>query len=540
MKPFKPILGLSNVFSPTPMRRLIRLFIYVMLFWGAGGLSAQSTAVLDTLTNRLTLLVQLSQSGSYEQAQVEAETFRAFLKQHQLPITPISLTLLSGIYRANQDDRSATRLLADAELSARKDPNPVNKAALLKVIVEECRKWDLPDQALTCQQLLAVAQDSIEARESRRSTSDMRRQLDSLTALRRLDAGAERNYVRIDKERLWLLVGAAGLIFIALLYANFRTNERWRKLLEKKELEWDIMRSNLQYEAEMKRNADFVETTSVAAPLSAVTLTSPDPYTMYHGPKPEAIALLIEPNRQVVLYLKSLLSDRFQIETANTFTEGLQLANDLMPDLVVCDALLNGKSGIEVARQIKLSERTNHIPVVLLTDKFGNEGKLDALRAGADAWFTRPVIDDEFDASVQRLLDARKVKHEQFNRYMHLYFTENRITIEEPFLSNTMQMIEHNLADPDFMADDIARKMQLTKTHYVKKLKVLTGKEPVQLIREMRLEKAKVLLEKRAGTPQAISELVGFSSPGTFALAFKEYFGENTLLLYAQTPNRLI
>ncbi len=537
---FIPLSGLSNVFSPTPMRRFIRPFIYVMLFWGAGGLSAQSTAVQDTLSNRIALLVQLTQSGSYEQAQVEAEAFRAFLKQHQIPITPRSLTLLSSIYRANQDDRSATRLLADAELSARKDPNPVNKAALLKVIVEECRKWDLPDQALTCQQLLAVAQDSIAARERRRSTSDMRRQLDSLTALRRLDAGAERNYVRMEKERLWLLVGAAGLMFIALLYSNFRSNDRWRKLLEKKELEWDIMRSNLQYEAEMKHNADFVEATSVAVPLSAVTLTSPDPYTMYHGPKPEAIALLIEPNRQVVLYLKSLLSDRFQIETAHTFTEGLQLANDLMPDIVVCDALLNGKSGIEVARQIKLSERTNHIPVVLLTDKFGNEGKLDALRAGADAWFTRPVIDDEFDASVQRLLDARKVKHEQFNRYMHLYFTENRITIEEPFLSNTMQMIEHNLADPDFMADDIARKMQLTKTHYVKKLKVLTGKEPVQLIREMRLEKAKILLEKRAGTPQAISELVGFSSPGTFALAFKEYFGENTLLLYAQTPNRLI
>ena len=120
----------------------------------------------------------------------------------------------------------------------------------------------------------------------------MRRQLDSLTALRRLDVGAERNYVRMEKERLWLLVGAAGLMFIALLYSNFRSNDRWRKLLEKKELEWDIMRSNLQYEAEMKHNADFVEATSVAVPLSAVTLTSPDPYTMYHGPKPEAIACL--------------------------------------------------------------------------------------------------------------------------------------------------------------------------------------------------------------------------------------------------------
>lgn len=100
-------------------------------------------------------------------------------------------------------------------------------------------------------------------------------------------------------------------------------------------------------------------------------------------------------------------------------------------------------------------------------------------------------------------------------------------------------MIEENLADPDFMADDIARKLQMTKTHYTKKLKVLTGKEPVQLIREMRLEKAKILLEKRAGTPQVISELVGFANPGTFALAFKDYFGDNTLLLYT-TPSRLL
>ena len=508
-------------------------FITCLTIWNAG-LRAQANPVQDTLSNRMTLLIQLSQSGSYEQAEVEAESFRAFLKRHQLALTPKIVTLLSGIYRANQDDRSATRLLADAELTARKDPNPITKAELLKVIVDECKKWDLPDQALTCQQLLTVAQDSIEARQRRNTTIGMRRQLDSLMALRRLEQTQQDGYVKMEREQVWLLGGGLALLFVLLLFNNFRTNDRWRKLLEKKELEWEVLRSNLQYEAELQHNAAVVEAAAQVSAATAPSLMTPDPYTMYQGPKPEAIALLIEPNRQVVLYLKSLLSDRFQIETANTFTEAMQLATEMLPDLIVCDALLNGKSGIEVARQIKLSERTNHIPVVLLTDKFGNEGKLDALRAGADAWFTRPVIDDEFDASVQRLLDARKLKHEQFNRFLHLYFTENRIHIEEPFLLHTVQMIEQNLADPDFMADDIARKMQLTKTHYVKKLKVLTGKEPVQLIREMRLEKAKVLLEKRAGTPQAISELVGFSSPGTFALAFKEYFGENTLLLYAR------
>ena len=141
------------------------------------------------------------------------------------------------------------------------------------------------------------------------------------------------------------------------------------------------------------------------------------------------------------------------------------------------------------------------------------------------------VLDTEFDASVKHLLDTHLEQHEQFSRFLHLYFTDRRQTLADPFLLRAVQTVETNLADPDFMADELARKLQMTKNHCFRKLKTLTGKEPMQLIREMRLVKAKVLLEKRAGTPHAIAEMVGFSNPGTFSLAFKEYFGDNTLLL---------
>ncbi len=526
----------AHSFSPIPMHRIHRILLFTLFVVAAETLFGQSAAVLDTLANRLTLLVQLSQSSNYEQAQVEVEFLRDFLNRNELPITPQALSLMSGIYKANQDERSATRLLAEAELDARHDPNFTTKAALLKTLVQECRKWERPDQALICQQLLAVAQDSITVRERRVDKLGMQQQFDSLAALRQREMAERDKFISIEKEKAWLYGMLGGLFFLTLLVWASRSDSRWRKRLQKKEQEWDIMRANLQHDADANLLSAAVE---AAQSAQVSTKSAVDQYTVYQGPKPEQICLLIEPNRQVVLYLKSLLSDRFQIETANSPTEALQMASDMLPDLIVCDVLINGNAGIEIARQIKLSEKTNHIPVVLLTDKFGNEGKLDALRAGADAWFTRPVIDDEFDASVQRLLDARKAKHEQFSRFLQLYFSENRVTLDDPFLLQTVQMIEHNLANPDFMADDMARKLQLTKTHYVKKLKVLTGKEPVQLIREMRLEKAKVLLEKRAGTPQAISELVGFSSPGSFGLAFKEYFGENTLLLYSLPPGRL-
>ena len=525
----------AHSFSPIAMHRILRISLFTLFAFAAESVFGQSPAVLDTLGNRLSLLVQLSQSNNYEQAQVEVEFLREFLKRHKLPVTPKALSLMSGIYKANKDEISASRLLAEAELDARRDPNPVTKAALLKALVQECGKWNLPDLALRIQQLLAVTQDSIAARERRLETLGMQQQFDSLAALRQREMAEQGKFFTIEKNKAWLYAVLGGLFLLTLFIWNFKSDNRWRKRLEQKEQEWDVMRANLQHDADENLLTVAVE----AVQNAQVAPKNTDQYTVYQGQKPEQICLLIEPNRQVVLYLKSLLSDRFQIETANTPSEALQMVGEMLPDLIVCDVLINGNAGIEIARQIKLSERTNHIPVVLLTDKFGNEGKLDALRAGADAWFTRPVIDDEFDASVQRLLDARKVKHEQFSRFLQLYFSENRVALQDPFLLQTVQMIEHNLANPDFMADDIARKLQLTKTHYVKKLKVLTGKEPVQLIREMRLEKAKILLEKRAGTPQAISELVGFSSPGTFALAFKEYFGENTLLLYSLPPNRL-
>ncbi|MBX2889527.1 MAG: response regulator transcription factor [Saprospiraceae bacterium] len=518
------------------MRQSTQIGLLLLLLLAVGPLSAQNDLVADTLSTRFTLLTQLLQAGNYEQAQIEAEGYRDFLRRNRLAISPTALVLISNVYKANSDERSATRLLADAELDARKDPNYETKVALLDKLVAEYRRWDLPDQALTCHKLLTIAQDTIAARQRRAEHNNIKVKLDSISRVREQEMLEYNDYFHIERSKGMLWAGIVALMFIALLVAYYLNTDRWRKHLERKELEWDMMRTNLRREAEEQAIAQAVE----AAQTAVAVPPPPDPYQLYQGSKPEQVALLIEPNRQVVLYMKSLLSDRFQIETAASPNEGLQMANDLLPDLIVCDAVLNGRTGIEIARQIKLSERTNHIPVVLLTDKFGNEGKLDALRAGADVWFTRPVIDNEFDASVQRLLDARKLKHEQFNRFMQLYFTENRIPIEDPFLLRSVQMIEQNLAAPDFMADDIARKLQMTKAHFAKKLKVLTGKEPVQFIREMRLEKAKVLLEKRAGNPQAIAELVGFTSPGTFALAFKEYFGENTLLLYVPPPqNRL-
>ncbi|MFM7153602.1 MAG: helix-turn-helix domain-containing protein [Bacteroidota bacterium] len=513
-----------------------RFFSYILslLLLCASDLGAQDTVVRDSVSNQVVLLGKLVQSGNFEQAQLEAVALREYMESQSVPLNPATLVLLSDIYRANRDDRSIAQLLSDAESDARNLKDYSEKTALLEAMVRECKKWLLPERAFTVQSLVMAVRDSQYMQSLRALEADMQLRIDSIAAQRGVEVAQDEQFLKIERNAGLAIGGGLLLSFIILLVSLLRNNARWQKMLSKRELEWEIEKGNLRKEYEETAAVQVIAATRAVAPAE----TRHSGISFPQGPEPDQIALLIEPNRQVVLYLKSLLSDRFRIETARTAIEGLQMASDMLPDLVVCDALLNGQSGIEIARQIKLAERTNHIPVVLLTNKFGNEGKLDALRAGADVWFTRPVIDDEFDASVQRLMDERKLRHEDFVRFIHLYFTDNRIPAPEPFLQYTVEFIEQNLGNPDFMATEIAKNLQLSNTHFTKKLMVLTGKEPVQLIRELRLEKARVLLEKRAGTPNVISELVGFSSPGTFSLAFKDYFGENTLLLHSVPGTR--
>lgn len=496
-----------------------------LFFLTIGAQSLMSQTFTDSLGGYLKLLRELSQAGNYEQAQVESGNLRQYLQRSKSLIPAGAVPLLSGIYRHNEDEKSARIFLADAVRDARRDNNPETRAQLLEVLVIAFNEWEQPTQALACQQLLAVAKDSLADRDRRLALRQAQLQRDSLVALRQIEMAERDRFFRLERERAFMLGGAILLVFIGLIFANMKSAARWRKRLAKKDLELEFLRSDRFASTLADPIAPVPATESAAAHYERTSYFLPD-----QQPR-EKTALLIEPNRQIVLYLKSLLSDRFEVETAGTPAEGLNMASNLLPDLIVCDAVLNGKTGIDITRQIKLSERTNHIPIILLTEHHGNEGKLDALRAGADAWFNRPVLNKDFEGEVSRLLDARKEKHELFARFLHLFFSENRIALDDPFLSRSVEIIEQNLSDPDFMADELARKMQMNRLHYFKKLHVLTGKEPMQLIREMRLEKAKALLEKRAGTPRAISELVGFSSAGTFALAFKEYFGENTLLL---------
>ncbi len=91
----------------------------------------------------------------------------------------------------------------------------------------------------------------------------------------------------------------------------------------------------------------------------------------------------------------------FQTEQAS------QLMKEVLPDLVVLDWMLPGKSGVQFAKELRANERTKDIPIILLTARSEEMDKVTGLEAGADDYVTKPFSPKELVARIKAVLRRR-------------------------------------------------------------------------------------------------------------------------------------
>jgi AraC-like DNA-binding protein len=98
-------------------------------------------------------------------------------------------------------------------------------------------------------------------------------------------------------------------------------------------------------------------------------------------------------------------------------------------------------------------------------------------------------------------------------------------SLDAQFLHRVRDAIEANLDDEGFGVVELGQQIGMSRSQLHRKLSALTGFSPNEVIRNMRLERARLLLEKKAGAASEIAFQCGFSSPSYFTKCFKEYFG---------------
>ena len=101
--------------------------------------------------------------------------------------------------------------------------------------------------------------------------------------------------------------------------------------------------------------------------------------------------LLIEDNKDILENIIEYLElEGYKILFANNGKAGLALANDLLPDLIICDVLMYGMDGHEVLQQLLSSDKTNKIPFIFSTSMSEKVDRAEALSLGADDYITKP------------------------------------------------------------------------------------------------------------------------------------------------------
>ncbi len=239
--------------------------------------------------------------------------------------------------------------------------------------------------------------------------------------------------------------------------------------------------------------------------------------------------LIVEDTADMRYYLRTCLANTYRLLEAKHGGEGLELAEQHVPDLIVTDLMMPEMDGSEMLRRLRQKTQFDHIPVVILSAKDDEVTRMEGFRDGADAYLTKPFDRQALRLRIDRLLEARQRMQARL-RQGGWSDPTGAILPKDPqerFLYQLRRLIEERLSDEDFHLVQLCDQMQMSKTQLTQKLKALTGETPARYLKQCRLERARHMLRFEDGRVSEIAYRVGYGDPSYFARVYKEVFGES-------------
>jgi two-component system cell cycle response regulator DivK len=122
-----------------------------------------------------------------------------------------------------------------------------------------------------------------------------------------------------------------------------------------------------------------------------------------------ALILIVEDNDKNRKLVRDVLTFKgYETIEGETGEEGVRLAEERRPSLVLMDIRLPGIDGVEALRRLRAEETTRGIPVMAMTASVMSEDRQKIMAAGFDAYQSKPINVTEFVAAVAQLLERRR------------------------------------------------------------------------------------------------------------------------------------
>jgi signal transduction histidine kinase/ligand-binding sensor domain-containing protein/DNA-binding response OmpR family regulator len=238
--------------------------------------------------------------------------------------------------------------------------------------------------------------------------------------------------------------------------------------------------------------------------------------------------LVVEDDDELRAFLRNELLTDFEVIQASNGMDGLNMAFEHNPDLILSDIMMPYMDGVELCRKLKSDERTSHIPVVLLSAMHSQEKQIEGLDQGADDYILKPFNMAILNSRIHNLLHTRLELSQKFKNSTSLEF-ENDIATDHDrkLIQSIIDIVLENITNEKINADFISRKILISRSVIYIKVEALTGQSVNEFIRNIRLKKSTSLLINKDCNVTEVAYAVGFSSQSYFTRCFTRRFGRS-------------
>ena len=264
--------------------------------------------------------------------------------------------------------------------------------------------------------------------------------------------------------------------------------------------------------------------------------------TEYNIPENAPHILIVEDNDVLRNFLMQSLADTYHTSGAENGKEALDTIRKKQPDLIISDVMMPIMNGYELCRAVKGNMATSHIPFIMLTALGEKKDIIDGLKTKADLYIVKPFDITLLKANISNVLENRDLIRKRLQELIvslpqqkedtdenSISSEENDVpemisTLDEEFIRKVTGLIKEGLGK-GLNVDTLCAAVNMSRTSFYNKIKALTGEPPAELIRNIRMQEAAILLKTKEYTVSEVSDMLGFADPKYFADTFKKYYG---------------
>ena len=247
--------------------------------------------------------------------------------------------------------------------------------------------------------------------------------------------------------------------------------------------------------------------------------------------------LIVEDNKPLRKFLKSILKNDFNILEAENGKVAFKIAKKELPDLIISDVVMPVMAGTELCSIIKQELKTSHIPIILLTSRSSLIFKLEGLESGADDYISKPFNVNEFKVRIKNLLASTARLKQKFSANDVLEPNEVVVSsVDEMLYKKAFKIVETNIGNEDFDIQMFCSELGVSRTMLFTKIKAWSNFTPNDFIQHFRMQRAAQLLEQGKINVSEVAYRVGFKDRKYFSKCFQKKFGK-TPTKYAEKFN---